>query len=63
MPGVAYTHVLVDSGMVSILIPHELVRSGMGGATCRLPGWDDAFDCMKLNLTSLKTCGDGEREA
>ena len=21
------------------------------------------FDCMKLNLTSFKTCGDGEREA
>jgi hypothetical protein len=52
---------LVDFGIVSILIHHELVRPGIGAHADYRDG--DAFDCMKLNLTLFKTCGDGEREA
>lgn len=46
-----------EFGMVSILIYHELAFQGAHA------DYRDAFDCMKLNLTSVRTCGDGEREA
>lgn len=44
--------------MGSILIHHELLAFQ---GNVQITGI--RFDCMKLNLTSLKTCGDGECEA